>query len=703
MNYTLDNAPSHIIKNIENLQKIWKQRCNAIEKNKKGDYSRHLLFVLNDLREEIENNKEKFSNNPYARIFFKLQISNYCSYCTVFQHKISELDKIKRKWAKKVDEELRLIAKILGGEFVKNSFDKIENWTTHINDIINKLISDSHFQKTIDFLCENLYPRTCVDEQIKFLVDTLIILFNSRGKLQIDIALENQLETIQELEYIERTRINFKHLIGDLDTYLYPKVWGSPSFQNGQSPNEYKEQVKNYYSNLTIKQRLDFLKNVYCQVPGSYKVIFHIQGWDFPESFSIGEIVEFYNSKTQRYIRNGCKRNKSYSENFNPDPNDFEIKTSFCLAVHLEGVDTKSMVIKARKIAERTIGLILTDKIDKHNVILSNDWIICNSQGEICNFEMLGTSNIRHTKNNEITAEFNKYDRNRLSKWISLENEYCVTIENKYGETIRKFFYSIDWYRQSVESSQSSQQILNSWFAMEMFRQDSKRLPDPKSFPSPSEKLLKKYNIKETQGCWLSKDIEKLQLILVLSKLKFNLLTKVRDSGTLLYRDIYAIDNIDEALTEEILRGNYQNEREWLSKILEILPNIQQKLRNENKELKYINNTNEIFQKHQQCEEFLFNEILELKDDVYNIYRIRNMLVHSGNTESKLLDYYAKRSLEYCDAILDIIAYKIFQTSSDTEIKTLEEYFQEILEEAEIAIQFVKENKMDKFRDWVLS
>jgi hypothetical protein len=79
------------------------------------------------------------------------------------------------------------------------------------------------------------------------------------------------------------------------------------------------------------------------------------------------------------------------------------------------------------------------------------------------------------------------------------------------------------------------------------------------------------------------------------------------------------------------------------------------------------------------------------------------MLVHSGNTESSLLDYYGERSLEYCYSILDIIAYKIFQTASDDEIKPLESYFQEILIEATKAIESVKENKMDKFRDWVLS
>jgi hypothetical protein len=191
--------------------------------------------------------------------------------------------------------------------------------------------------------------------------------------------------------------------------------------------------------------------------------------------------------------------------------------------------------------------------------------------------------------------------------------------------------------------------------------------------------------------------------------LKFNLFTKVREYGTLLSGDIFTIyeidniDNIDKALIQEILRENYESDKEWLFKILEISPRLEQKLKNENKELKCISRTNEIFYNHQQCEDYLFNEILKLKDDVYNIYRIRNMLVHSGNTESSLLDYYGERSLEYCYSILDIIAYKIFQTASDDEIKPLESYFQEILVEATKAIESVKENKMDKFRDWVLS
>lgn len=697
MNYTSSTERENVIKNIEPLNNIWKRRCEAFKKNNKGDCGRHLhlLFILNDLREELENNKSHFSRNSYAKTFFKLQVNNYCNICN---EKSSELDKTKRKWAKEVNSELSSIVQVLCGG---TQLEDIPNLTEHINNIINQLTSDSHFQKTIDILYQQLFKRDLVNDQIEFLVDTLIILFNRRGKIGLYFELQKQLQTIEQSIDDVTILENNRDLLGIDSTkqiFLSPQVWGSP-LKNGQSPNEYKEEVRNYYSNLSIKQRLDFLKNIYCQDPRSHTVIFNLKGWDFSEKFPIGEMVTFYKAtENNRYIVNNCQINKWYSQ-FSPNPNNFEINDNFYVAVNIKGIDTESMLIEARKIAERIIGIILTDKIDKHDVILSNNWIICNSQGEICAFQIEEAGNITIKRNNKITSIFNKYDRERLGQWISLGNECHLTI--------KRFLSSIDCYKRSVESSQVSQRLLNSWFAMEMFRKDSQGLSN--TLPSPSEKLsTKQQNIKETKDCWLS-DIGKLQLILVISKLKFNLFTTVREYGTWLswnivtIYDIDNIDNKDEALIQEILRENYESDKEWLFKILENSPRLEQKLKNENKELKYISRTNEIFYNHQQCEDYLFNEILKLKDDVYNIYRIRNMLVHSGNTESSLLDYYGERSLEYCYSILDIIAYKIFQTASDDEIKPLESYFQEILIEATKAIESVKENKMDKFRDWVLS
>ncbi|AVH67660.1 hypothetical protein [Nostoc sp. 'Peltigera membranacea cyanobiont' N6] len=80
-----------------------------------------------------------------------------------------------------------------------------------------------------------------------------------------------------------------------------------------------------------------------------------------------------------------------------------------------------------------------------------------------------------------------------------------------------------------------------------------------------------------------------------------------------------------------------------------------------------------------------------------------NMLVHSSSTTSKLLDYYGKRSREYCHSLLDAIAYKIYQTSNDDQIMPLESYFREMVIDTNIALEAVKYNKMDKFINWALS
>lgn len=250
MNYTSSTEHENVLKNIKTLEQIWKKRCNVIEGNNKGNYRYHLLFILNDLGEEIENNRPHFFGNSYAKKFLKLQIANYCTFCQQTE-KSSKIDKIKRKWAKEVNNELRLIAKALGGgiklEYIP---EYIPNWTEYINNIINQLTSNSHFQKTIDILYQQLFEKDLFNDQIEFLVDTLIILFNSRGRLQLYFELQKQLETIEECIYNANILENSRDVLG-IDSakqiFLSPQVWNSP-LKNAQSPNEYKEEVRNYYS-----------------------------------------------------------------------------------------------------------------------------------------------------------------------------------------------------------------------------------------------------------------------------------------------------------------------------------------------------------------------------------------------------------------------------------------------------------------------
>ncbi|MEH1911758.1 hypothetical protein [Nostoc sp.] len=191
-----------------------------------------------------------------------------------------------------------------------------------------------------------------------------------------------------------------------------------------------------------------------------------------------------------------------------------------------------------------------------------------------------------------------------------------------------------------------------------------------------------------------------------MSELKFNLYHEVRQVGRvfttpLTFPEMDISKSIDQDL-QDYLSAN-KDEIDFLEKFIEKVPEIKKQLDSQNIVLPDLNQVNEIFYNNDYCEKYLIEKIIDLKDDIYNIYRIRNMLVHSSSTTSKLLDYYAKRSREYCHSLLDAIAYKIYQTSNDDEIMPLEFYFREMVIDANIALEAVKDNKMDNFINWALS
>ncbi|MBU7581418.1 MAG: hypothetical protein KAF91_00635 [Nostoc sp. TH1S01] len=662
MDFTLSNAPEYALKNIYTLQQIWLERCDVIENNQKGSYSRHLLLILHDLREEINNNKERFYKNAYGKKFFKLQISTYCSFK---KEQIDDLDRIKRDWTQEVNQELYFINEALSDN---NSKFELEDILILIKRIEEKITSENSFGKVINLLYEKILERDLNEEQIEFIVDTIIILFNSKGVLELKLILKEQFQKFEDI------------LTDPKQNYLYPLLFGSPS-RYTKSIDEHKEELRRYYEASSIKKRLNFIKEIYCLESQVYKVIFNITGVEFTNKIDIGN-VELYRPQVDgKYIK---KHDRLYS--------DFEDNSDYCVAVDIRGVDSKFMSIKATQMAERTIAILSTRNSKDQAIILSSDWIICDSQGEVraCRFK-------GREQPQPLSADFSQNNQDRLGKWISSEDK-CHT-------TVAKWLASVDWYRRATEASQSSEEILNSWFAVEKFSDDSKTLC--KRIPELSDALKTKKKIfKENIDLWLDGDIRTVQLLLVLSELKFSLYHKVRQAGRIFIKPLTSDEmNISKSIDQKLqdYLSTNKNEIDFLKKIIEKVHEIKQQLESQSIILPDLNQIYEIFYINDYCEKYLIEKIIDLKDDVYNIYRIRNMLVHSSRTTSKLLDYYAKRSREYCHSLLDAIAYKIYQTSSDDEIMPLDFYFREMVIDANIALEAVKENKMDKFRNWALS
>jgi hypothetical protein len=99
----------------------------------------------------------------------------------------------------------------------------------------------------------------------------------------------------------------------------------------------------------------------------------------------------------------------------------------------------------------------------------------------------------------------------------------------------------------------------------------------------------------------------------------------------------------------------------------------------------------------------LRSELWRIKDDVYNIYRIRNMLVHRATTDSLLSEYYATRALEYSASLLTELKWNLLRTKDDSEIATIDEYFQDWVLDGNIALEAVQGGEMAKFHRWVFS
>ena len=117
---------------------------------------------------------------------------------------------------------------------------------------------------------------------------------------------------------------------------------------------------------------------------------------------------------------------------------------------------------------------------------------------------------------------------------------------------------------------------------------------------------------------------------------------------------------------------------------------------------KYISEIRGHFIDHTTCLNKIKQAIIDVKNDVYNIYRIRNMLVHSSNTKSKLLEDYSKRNKEYSLRLILEIRKHLFATESDTEIQPINTYFTRMIIDANVAFEAVVNNDMDKFRKWII-
>jgi hypothetical protein len=261
--------------------------------------------------------------------------------------------------------------------------------------------------------------------------------------------------------------------------------------------------------------------------------------------------------------------------------------------------------------------------------IISNNYIICDDLGEGAFFEYSSRSN---RSNKEFDIPNNIYT-DRIGHWLSSKNSL-----NKSVETWLNAFKQ---YRKSVESVQSSDVLLYSWYSLEPFINKSEKI---------TVRLPREFD--KSVGEWYDADnISVLQLLL-------------------------AIVTIKSKFFDDFEQKNSQFD-------------------------KYISEIRGHFIDHTTCLNKIKQAIIDVKNDLYNIISIP-LLVHSSNTKSQLLEYSSKRNKQYSLRLILEISKHLLATESDTEIPSINTYFTRMIIDANVAFEAVVNNDMDKFRKWII-
>ncbi len=688
----IEDIPEFIRQNLIVVKSIWRYSCEAIKELKDNDYNKHLILIITDLEEEILENREKFSKNQFAKNYFTTQIKQYLE----GTKKSAGEPSAKSLWAKPISTQLKFILEALNSASDSKKFE-LKDILYFVEIIQREIISVESLEGLLNLLITEILKEEMNLEELKFIVNTIIIMFIERGYYvkTIENLLPKQLSLFQDHWNLISTSTD--------GLYLYRAlIYESPKYnEEVYSENEdYKIALKQYYDSLGLKDRIFLMKKIYVEPPKKYKVIFKLSNFALAnsQSLKIGNVYfyipQIHGKITIQDDRYRYRDESSDLVQFEKRIQEFEVMSEsiYYVAVDIEGNDFYSMKDQADQ-AIRTVEMAvyvflkkdtLMKKTNNNEIqIISNNYIICNDLGEGAFFEHSYISNKGFDSPNNIYTD-------RIGHWLSSKNSL-----NKSVETWLNAFKQ---YRKSVESVQSSDVLLYSWYSLEPFINKSEKI---------TVRLPREFDKSVFEEWYNADNISVLQLLLAIVTIKSHLFDLLITFADNLARKGFPWDRFsvsDEILNIFFISKKYNgsiliNASNFVENFQLIFDDFEQK----NSQFdKYISEIRGHFIDHTTCLNKIKQAIIDVKNDVYNIYRIRNMLVHSSNTKSKLLEYYSKRNKEYSLRLILEIRKHLFATESDTEIQPINTYFTRTIIDANVAFEAVVNNDMDKFRKWII-
>ena len=665
MTRTLETASSDVRTKINRWCSLWGERCELIKNFREHTYSRHILLLLPDLIEEIESNSVRLDKNEYGKRFFAHHLMGYVSLGASSKTSANML--VEQSWAQKIRIELRLVLEALGEGSHAHRLG-LSSLVPLLRGIDSRLQTPESFDFALNLLKQTLLDGNSPwsEGDAIFLTDTLALLFWRRGFA---------IESVDK--YASRVTETFDGVkAGDK---FFPTLPGAPG-QGKSSAEEYGRLLESFYRSLSLDDRFGYFQRKFESSPEQYEVIFRLTGVDLRSPrVEVGNVT-IYDPRLEKHIKEEVWQ--SGIENAK--------EGGHCVSFILDGMDGTPIVSKARRDVERALALLPMDRERHSQLRVSDQYVVCDSKGRLVQATTARWMDTVHL--NEDWKRITEPMYTRLGHWLKARDTH---------PSVRRLLVAFEWHRRSEEALDGSAELLDAWFSIEQLFDQSHRL----SKRVPSFLRCRPGSTKGTD-LWLTKPVKigLVQFTIALNQIRQELRAFAgKTAGNFL--NPIAKNSHGYRVPEGILQTFVnQEDSSWSPQdFVENCDLVIEALRQNgtSSALDDVSNVKQIFYDRQYATDKIQQQFWRVKDDIYNIYRLRNMLVHAAETNSRLLDYYANRAREYGFFLLQTLKWKMLRTKSETEIQSLGEYLREMTLEASVALESLQMADTQRFRDWI--
>ncbi len=549
---------------------------NSIE----NELSHSILYnpkeLFKEFIEEIE--RKNLSNNDNKRFFVD---------------KINEFAKIDLN-------ALEFIKPIL--KLIQQQFSKKDDYSylLHLLRMAQKKLSSFTIGKTaIKELVEILTNESDIDNvKIKHLVNLIIFeLMHKKYSQETIIKIPDYIFSTYQVLPNDILHTDFPH---DIQCSNWDVL--SDEYQN------YQKELKNFFDDLTNKDRLLALVNYLDKEAEELRFVFQIKGLK-------GDSANFKLSKTQIYNPKSTRLFSSSTETFNEFfEKNIQDDIHYCNgAVSVSVIDTEYAKQEALQVLDNTLDVIASRYMKYKTPMIINkfQYYVIDKDGN--NRGSGATSTLEYfTYQDSIDLDNKQYDESIYLRFLS--NIDMLDIDKKISE-------SMHWERKAIEAIESNEKILWHWVTLENLF-ERKNVSTPKTIFDTISKLLAKKSMYDF--AW--KHFHKLQEM-----------TNPMGSFTHYRQQL----NLSLELNRKIGLNTQEGERIHLKNFIDNLGDIQTYINNDSLFYEQLEYLKIIF-----VDDKKYSELLTIFEKVFfeklvYVYRIRNKIVHNAHSEnSPIINYY---------------------------------------------------------------